>query len=77
MALGLKMVANNEADGFVSAGNSGALCVGGTLIVKRLKGVKRPGFAPILPTFNGSSFLLIDGGANLDARPEILRQSVS
>lgn len=74
MALGLKIVANNEADGFVSAGNSGALCVGGTLIVKRLKGVKRPGFAPILPTFNGSSFMLIDGGANLDARPEILRQ---
>lgn len=74
MALGLKMVADNEADGFISAGNSGALCVGGTLIVKRLKGVKRPGFAPILPTFNGSSFMLIDGGANLDARPEILRQ---
>lgn len=74
MALGLKMVADNKADGFISAGNSGALCVGGTLIVKRLKGVKRPGFAPILPTFNGSSFMLIDGGANLDARPEILRQ---
>ncbi len=74
MAVGLKMVAENRGDGFISAGNSGALCVGGTLIVKRLKGVKRPGFAPILPTFNGSSFMLIDGGANIDARPEILRQ---
>jgi glycerol-3-phosphate acyltransferase PlsX len=74
MAVGLKMVAEGNGDGFVSAGNSGALCVGGTLIVKRLKGVKRPGFAPILPTFNGSSFMLLDGGANLDARPEILRQ---
>ena len=74
MALGLKMVANDEADGFISAGNSGALCVGGTLMVKRLKGVKRPGFAPLLPTMNGKMFMIIDGGANLDARPEILRQ---
>lgn len=74
MALGLKMVADDKADAFISAGNSGALCVGSTLIVKRLKGVKRPGFAPILPTFNDSFFMLIDGGANIDARPEILRQ---
>lgn len=68
------MVADNEGDGFISAGNSGALCVGGTMIVKRLKGVKRPGFAPILPTFNDSIFMLTDGGANIDARPEMLRQ---
>ena len=74
MAIGLKMVAEGNGDGFVSAGNSGALCVGGTLIVKRLKGVKRPGFAPILPTLNGKSFMILDAGANIDARPEILRQ---
>ena len=74
MAVGLKMVSNGEGDGFVSAGNSGALCVGGTLIVKRLKGVKRPGFAPILPSFDGGYFMILDAGANLDARPEILRQ---
>ena len=74
MALGLKMVANDEGDGFISAGNSGALCVGGTMIVKRLKGVKRPGFAPILPTFNDGFFMLTDGGANIAARPEMLRQ---
>ena len=74
MAVALKMLADSEGDAFVSAGNSGALCVGGTLIVKRIKGVKRPGFAPILPHFNGGCFMLVDAGANLESRPEMLLQ---
>ena len=74
MAVALKMLADGDGYAFVSAGNSGALCVGGTLIVKRIKGVKRPGFAPILPHFNGGCFMLVDAGANLESRPEMLLQ---
>lgn len=74
MAIGLKLLAEGKGDGFVSAGNSGAICVGGTLIVKRIKGIKRPGFAPVLPHFNGGCFMLIDSGANIETRPEMLLQ---
>ena len=74
MAVALKALADGKGDAFVSAGNSGAICVGGTLIVKRIKGVKRPGFAPILPHFEGGCFMLIDAGANLETKPEILLQ---
>lgn len=74
MAVALKLLAEGEGDGFVSAGNSGAICVGGTLIVKRIRGIKRPAFAPILPHFGGGAFMLIDAGANLESRPEILVQ---
>ena len=73
MAKGLRMLAENEGDAFVSAGNSGALCVGATLIVKRIKGVKRCAFAPIIPKSKGF-FMLIDSGANVECRPEMLRQ---
>lgn len=74
IAVGLKELSEGRGDAFVSAGNSGALCVGGTLITKRIKGVKRPGFAPILPHFTGGCFMLIDAGANLEARPDMLLQ---
>lgn len=74
MAVSLKMLAEDKGDAFVSAGNSGAICVGGTLIVKRIKGIKRPGFAPILPHFKGGCFMLLDAGANLEAKPEMLLQ---
>lgn len=74
MSVALKMLSNGEGDAFVSAGNSGALCVGGTLIAKRIKGIKRPGFAPVMPHFGGGCFMLIDAGANLEARPEMLMQ---
>ncbi len=74
MTVAMKMLADGEGDAFVSAGNSGALCVGGTLLVKRIKGVKRPGFAPVLPHFNGGCFMLVDAGANLESRPEMLLQ---
>ena len=65
MAVGLKLLADGKGDGSVSAGNSGAICVGGTLIVKRIAGIKRPAFAPVLPHFGGGCFMLIDAGANL------------
>ncbi len=74
ISVGLKRLSEGEGDAFISAGNSGALCVGGTLIAKRIKGVKRPGFAPIMPHFGGGCFMLIDAGANLEVRPEMILQ---
>ncbi len=73
MAVGLKLLAAGEGDAFISAGNSGAVCVGATLIVKRIKGISRPGFAPVIPGVKGH-FMLMDSGANLQCRPEMLRQ---
>lgn len=73
MARGLQMLANGEGEAFVSAGSTGALAVGGTLIVKRLKGVKRPAIGTVIPC-RGGCFLLLDSGANHDCRPEMLRQ---
>ncbi len=73
MAVGLKLLAAGEGDAFISAGNSGAVCVGATLLVKRIKGISRPGFAPIIPGVKGH-FMLMDSGANLQCRPEMLRQ---
>lgn len=73
MVVGLNLVKNNEADAFLSAGNSGALLVGGQLIVGKSKGIKRAPLAPVLPTEKGPA-LLIDCGANVDARPEHLVQ---
>ena len=49
MGLGFQLLAQGEGDAFVSAGNSGALVMGSTLIVKRIKGIKRPAFAPVMP----------------------------
>lgn len=73
MAEGLKALVAGEGDAFVSAGNSGALAVGATLIVKRICGIKRAAFAPIMPNNNGQ-FMLIDSGANVECRPEMLKQ---
>lgn len=69
----LRCVADGEAGAMVSAGSTGALLAGATLIVRRLKGIKRPGLAPILPTRNGC-VLLIDCGANVDCKPSYLQQ---
>ncbi len=73
MALGFKMLSEGGGDAFISAGNSGALVVGATMIIKRIKGIKRPAFAPVLPTLKGCT-MLIDGGANVECRPEMLLQ---
>ena len=73
IVVAMNMVKRGEADAFVSAGNSGAVLVGGQLVVGRIKGIERPPLAPLLPTAKGVS-LLIDCGANVDARPSHLVQ---
>lgn len=73
LVVGMNMVKNGEADAIISAGSSGAILAGGQLIVGRSKGVKRSPLAPLLPTTTGYS-LLIDCGANVDAKPEHLLQ---
>lgn len=73
LVVALKLVRENKADACVSAGSTGAVLVGGQVIVGKLKGVKRPALAPFLPSPNGMS-LLIDCGANVDAKPENLVQ---
>ncbi len=73
MAQGLRLLAQGEGDAFISAGNSGALVMGATFIVKRIKGIKRCAFAPVIPKKEGC-FMLIDCGANVECRPEMLKQ---
>lgn len=69
----LTMVKEKKADAFVSAGSSGAILVGGQVIVGRLKGVERPPMAPLIPTAKGVS-LIVDSGANVDSRATFLVQ---
>lgn len=73
MVKALQMVKNDEADAFISAGNSGAVVVGGQGIIGRIRGIQRPPFACLIPTKAGCT-LLLDSGANIDARPEHLAQ---
>lgn len=73
MAVGLRALAAGEADAFCSAGNSGALVMGATMIVKRIPGIKRVTFAPVMPKSEGF-FMLSDVGANTDCRPAMLEQ---
>lgn len=73
IVVAMNLVKNKEADAFVSAGSTGAVLVGGQLIVGRIKGVERPPLAPLIPTTQGAS-LLVDCGANVDARASHLVQ---
>ncbi len=73
MALAFYELAEGRADAFVSAGSTGAVVVGGTLIVKRIKGIKRPALAGMIPS-PGGHYMLMDMGANADCRPEMLCQ---
>ena len=73
MVVAMNMVKHGEADAFISAGSSGAILVGGQTIVGRIRGIKRPPLAPLIPTEAGVS-LLIDCGANVDAKSDHLVQ---
>ena len=73
MVVGFKMLKENEGDVFISAGNSGALLAGATLIVGRIKGIDRPALAGILPAYKGR-LMLIDCGSNTNCKPINLLQ---
>ncbi|MBR5122106.1 MAG: phosphate acyltransferase PlsX [Anaerotignum sp.] len=73
MVVGLNLVKNGEAEGFVSAGSTGAILTGGLFIVGRIPGVERPALGTCLPNKKGFSFL-IDSGANVDCKPQYLEQ---
>lgn len=73
MVVGMTLLKNGEIDGFVSAGNTGALLAGGLLKVGRIKGIDRPALASVYPTSQGIS-VLIDAGANADCKPRNLDQ---
>ncbi len=73
MAEGLRQLAEGNGDAFVSAGSTGAIIMGSTFIVKRIKGISRAALAPIMPS-NKGPFMLLDSGANAECRPEMLLQ---
>ena len=73
MALGLNMVREGKGDAFISAGSTGALLTGATLLVKRVRGIRRAAMAPTIPTTTGKA-VLIDCGANAECTPEYLVQ---
>ena len=76
LAVGLKALADGRGDAFVSAGSTGAIVVGATLIVKRIKGIKRAALASVIPGLD-KSYMLLDLGANVECRPEMLCQFAS
>lgn len=74
MGVAFNMLARGEADAAISAGSTASIVVGGTLIEKRIRGVKRTALMPLMPAANGVKYAVLDGGANLDCRPEMLLQ---
>lgn len=74
MVVGLKMLAEGQGDAFVSAGSTGALLTGATLLVKRVKGIRRAAMAPSMPTKKGTKVVICDCGANAECSPEFLLQ---
>lgn len=74
MIMGLKMLADGEGDAFISAGSTGALLTGATLVVKRVKGIRRAAMGPLIPNKKGSQTVLLDCGANAECTPEFLLQ---
>lgn len=74
MVLAAQQVADGKADACISAGNTGALMAAGLFVVGRIEGIERPALSPTLPTIGGEGFLLLDVGANVDAKPEHLLQ---
>ena len=74
MVVGLKMLADGQGDAFVSAGSTGALLTGATLLVKRVKGIRRAAMGPSLPNKAGGKTVILDCGANAECTPEFLLQ---
>ncbi len=74
MGVAFNMLAKGEADAAISAGSTAAIVLGGTMIGKRIKGVKRTALVPLMPAKGGVRYAVIDGGANLECRPEMLQQ---
>ena len=74
MVFAAKEVADGRADACISAGNTGALMASGLFVVGRFDGIDRPALTPTMPTIDGKGFVLLDVGANSDAKPEHLLQ---
>ena len=74
MMLGLKMLADGNGDAFISAGSTGALLSGATLLVKRVKGIRRAAMGPVMPNKAGGKTVILDCGANAECTPEFLLQ---
>ena len=74
MVIGLKMLADGQGDAFISAGSTGALLTGATLIVKRVKGIRRAAMGPAFPNKTGGKTVICDCGANAECSPEFLLQ---
>lgn len=74
MVVGLRMLAQEQGDAFVSAGSTGALLTGATLLVKRIKGIRRASMGPSMPNKKGGNTVIVDCGANAECTPEFLLQ---
>ena len=74
MVVGLKMLSDGQGDAFVSAGSTGALLTGATLLVKRVKGIRRAAMGPAMPNKAGGKTVILDCGANAECTPEFLLQ---